>query len=75
MLGDFEPIIYEPCSEFNSETMEEFEPNAGKTPARSILGTLGLGLVSWRAVGGGRPSEKMIVCKAMVVTDNFYLKN
>lgn len=72
MLGDFEQIAYIPPTNFDATLMEEFEPNPRKPQPKSVLGTLALGLVSRQAVGGGRPPEETIVCKALVATDNMY---
>ncbi|KAJ1303481.1 hypothetical protein OPQ81_011668 [Rhizoctonia solani] len=71
VLGDFFQTYYEPRSAFEPETMEEFEPRKG-FKAEKILGTLGLGLISVQAVGGGQPPEKTIVCKASVATESLY---
>lgn len=72
MLGDFEQTAYEHCSRFDPTIMEECEPNPRSPQPKCILGTLGLGLVSWQAVGGGHPPEKAVLCKAVVTTDRFY---
>lgn len=72
MLGDFEQIGYIPPTSFDTMLMEEFEPNPRKPQAESVLGTLALGLVSRRAVGGGQPPQETIVCKAVVATNNMY---
>jgi hypothetical protein len=71
VLGDFDLIAYDPCSEFDATLMKKLEGPCGPE-ATSILGTLGLGLVSRRAVGGGQPPEETLVCKAVVVTDSLY---
>lgn len=72
MLGDFEQTTYAHCSIFDPTLMEECEPNPRRPQPECILGTLGLGLVSSQAVGEGRPPEKVVVCKAVVITDSFY---
>jgi hypothetical protein len=73
MLGDFDTSGYAPRSKFDPTLMEEFESNARKPQAKSVLGTLGLGLISLRAVGGGQPPEETVVCKAVVATNNLYV--
>lgn len=72
MLGDFHLKAYPPSSEFDSTLMNEFEPDSPQPPVTSILGTLGLGLVSSRAIGGMRPPEITIVYKALVATQSLY---
>lgn len=72
MLGDFFLAAYPPSSSFDPICMNEFEPNTRQPPVSSILGTLGLGLISSRAVGGGRPPETTVVYKALVATSNLY---
>ncbi|CCO36069.1 hypothetical protein BN14_10191 [Rhizoctonia solani AG-1 IB] len=71
VLGDFYQTCYEPRLPLDPDLMEEFSPrkdiNAGK-----ILGTIGLGLTSLRAVGGGQPAEKTVICKAVVATESLY---
>ncbi|CAE6466526.1 unnamed protein product [Rhizoctonia solani] len=71
VLGDFRLTIHAPGSHFDSNTMKDFEPQPSVQPI-SILGTVGLGLVSLRAVGGGRPPEETLVCKAVVTTNTLY---
>lgn len=72
MLGDFYQTAYVPSSRFDPTLMNEFEPNSRKPPVETILGTLGLGLISLRAVGGGRQPETTVVCKALVATNSLY---
>ncbi|KAF8594089.1 hypothetical protein BDV93DRAFT_529526 [Ceratobasidium sp. AG-I] len=72
MLGDFSPTVYPPSHRFDPTAMDEFEPNPHQSPAKSILGTLGLGLVSLRAVGGSKPPEMTVVYKALVATKSLY---
>ncbi|QRV92569.1 AIG1 domain-containing protein [Ceratobasidium sp. AG-Ba] len=71
MLGDFHQSFYSPLHTFESRLMEEFEPNAKFWPT-SILGTMGLGLIALRAVGGGRAPEETVVVKATVATGSLY---
>ncbi|CUA78557.1 putative membrane protein ycf78 [Rhizoctonia solani] len=73
MLGDFTPTSYRPRFEFSSTLMEEFEHNPRHLKRAYILGTLALGLVIRRAVGGGNPVERNIVCKATVLTSNAFI--
>ncbi|KAF8594086.1 hypothetical protein BDV93DRAFT_516062 [Ceratobasidium sp. AG-I] len=72
MLGDFHLTAYPPSSVFDPAFMSEFEPNPRQPPVTSILGTLGLGLVSLRAIGGSRPPEITVVYKALVATQSLY---
>jgi hypothetical protein len=72
MLGDFSQVSYTPLSRFDSMSMSEFEPDAKRSPPESILGTLALGLISSRAVGGGRSPEMTVVYKAVVATKSLY---
>ncbi|QRW20328.1 50S ribosome-binding GTPase [Rhizoctonia solani] len=72
VLGDFCQIAHAPNSEFDPNIMKEFEPQPGVRPT-SVLGTIGIGLVSLRAVGGGRSPEETIICKTTVATDTLYV--
>ncbi|KAG8737708.1 hypothetical protein FRC10_007907 [Ceratobasidium sp. 414] len=72
MLGDFRLVYYAPSCQFEPDLMTEFEPNRRNPEPRSVAGTLGLGLLSFRAVGGGEMPEKTVVCKAMVATESLY---
>jgi hypothetical protein len=72
VLGDFYQTFYTPLHRFDPGLMSEFEPNPRKPQPKSILGTLGLGLVSSRAVGGGQAPETTVVVKAMVATKHLY---
>lgn len=72
MLGDFDQTAYTPASRFDPTLMEEFEPASHKPRAESILGTIAMGLVCRRAVGGGQPPEDTVVCKMLVVTNNVH---
>lgn len=76
LLGDYSQTAYIPRSRFEAAFMEEFQPNSNPIPDQpqptSILGTLALGLVSRRAVGGECPPEETVVCKAVVATDCLY---
>ncbi|CUA78318.1 hypothetical protein RSOLAG22IIIB_13071 [Rhizoctonia solani] len=73
MLGDFIRTSFPPHFEFRSALMEEFEHNPRHPKRAYILGTLALGLVIRRAVGGGNPVEQNIVCKATVLTSNAFM--
>ncbi|CAE6494285.1 unnamed protein product [Rhizoctonia solani] len=70
MLGDFCTTVY--GTHFHPAYMEEFEPSTKNPQARYVLGTLALGLISQRAIGGGQSPEETVVCKALVVTENVY---
>ncbi|KAF8713396.1 hypothetical protein RHS03_00814, partial [Rhizoctonia solani] len=72
VLGDFCQTAHAPNSEFDPNIMKEFEPQPGVRPT-SVLGTIGIGLVSLRAVGGGRSPEETIICKTAVATDTLYV--
>jgi hypothetical protein len=72
MLGDFSQVCYAPLSCFDPVSMDEFEPDGKRSPPEFMLGTLALGLVSSRAVGGGRSPETTVVCKAVVATESLY---
>ncbi|CAE6446632.1 unnamed protein product [Rhizoctonia solani] len=71
VLGDFYQTCYDPRLTLDPNFMEEFEPRKGVN-AEKILGTLALGLISARAVGGEQPPETTIVCKAIVATESLY---
>ncbi|KAJ1303484.1 hypothetical protein OPQ81_011671 [Rhizoctonia solani] len=60
VLGDFRQTIHPPYSKFDPNIMNDFEPRPNTRPT-SVLGTVGLGLISLRAVGGGRPPEETLV--------------
>ncbi|KAG8713743.1 hypothetical protein FRC08_012873 [Ceratobasidium sp. 394] len=72
LLGDFHTTYYSPLHRFDPERMSEFEPDARGSRSRRILGTLGLGLVSSRAVGGGQEPEETLVLKAVVAMKGLY---
>ncbi|CAE6433792.1 unnamed protein product [Rhizoctonia solani] len=59
VLGDFRQTIHAPNSKFDPRKMKDFEPQPSAQPT-SVLGTVGLGLVSLRAVGGGQPPEETL---------------
>ncbi|KAG8792444.1 hypothetical protein FRC12_006091 [Ceratobasidium sp. 428] len=73
MLGDFRLTYYPPSSQFEPNSMNEFEPNRRNPHPHLVAGTLGLGLLSFRAVGGGEMPEKTIVYKATVATESLYV--
>ena len=72
VLGDFEPTYYGFGTLFDPQLMAEFEAVPGGKNPRAILATIGLGLNSSRAVGGGHPPEVTYVCKAIVATKALY---
>ncbi|KAG9075902.1 hypothetical protein FRC06_009819 [Ceratobasidium sp. 370] len=72
ILGDFHTTYYPPLHRFDPNWMSEFEPGAHGSRSKRILGTLGLGLVSSRAVGGGQEPEETVVLKAMVAMKGLY---
>lgn len=72
VLGDFQPTYYRFGTRFYPELMAEFESASGGPNPRAILATIGLGLNSSRAVGGGRRPEVTHVCKAIVATRILY---
>ncbi|KAG8707507.1 hypothetical protein FRC09_001784, partial [Ceratobasidium sp. 395] len=69
VLGDFYPTRYSPGCRFDPALMSEFEPGLHKSQSKYILGTLGLGLLASRAVGGGQPPEVTVVFKATVAME------
>ncbi|KEP54010.1 putative AIG1 domain protein [Rhizoctonia solani 123E] len=71
VLGDFAQTYYNPRLPLDLNLMDEFEPRKG-VKAETILGTLGLGLISGQAVGGGQPPVMTVVCKAVVATESLY---
>ncbi|CAE6473470.1 hypothetical protein ACGC1H_005426 [Rhizoctonia solani] len=71
VLGDFVQVYYNPRLPLDPNSMDEFEPRKG-VKAETILGTLGLGLISGQAVGGGQPPVTTVVCKAIVATESLY---
>ncbi|KAG9126355.1 hypothetical protein FRC07_003748 [Ceratobasidium sp. 392] len=72
VLGDFYPTQYAPGHRFDPALMSEFEPGPRKSQSKYILGTLGLGLLASRAVGGGQPPETTVVVKATVAMVGLY---
>ncbi|KAG8734844.1 hypothetical protein FRC10_011378 [Ceratobasidium sp. 414] len=72
MLGDFYLTYYAPMHRFDPSLMGEFEPDSRKSQPKYILGTLGLGLLSSRAVGGGKAPEVTVVSKATVAGMSLY---
>ncbi|KAG9091992.1 hypothetical protein FRC06_000298 [Ceratobasidium sp. 370] len=72
MLGDIYPVTYPPSTRFDPKFMGELEQSPRKLLPRSILATLALGLVSFRAVGGEHPPEMAVVSKALVATKSLY---
>ncbi|KAG8717676.1 hypothetical protein FRC09_013913 [Ceratobasidium sp. 395] len=72
MLGDFHPTYYDPLRHFDPGLMDEFDSVARRPQPKFILGTLGLGLLSSRAVGGGQTPQVTVVLKATVATKNLY---
>ncbi|KAG9081773.1 hypothetical protein FS749_007394 [Ceratobasidium sp. UAMH 11750] len=72
MLGDLYPVTYPPSTRFDTKFMGELEQSPRKLLPRSILATLSLGLVSFRAVDGERAPEMTVVSKALVATKSLY---
>ncbi|KAG8703979.1 hypothetical protein FRC08_002529 [Ceratobasidium sp. 394] len=73
MLGDLHLTYYVPLHRFDASLMTGFEPDAHKPPPNHILGTLGLGLQSSCAVGGGQAPETTAVLQATVATKSLYV--
>ncbi|CAE7125123.1 unnamed protein product [Rhizoctonia solani] len=73
MLGDFVYTSYFPRSQFYPTLVEEFEPNPRHPKPLTVLGTLALGLLAQRAVGGGDQVEEKVVSKATVLTNNAFV--
>ncbi|KAG9126357.1 hypothetical protein FRC07_003750 [Ceratobasidium sp. 392] len=72
ILGDVYPAFYPPSTRFDLKFMDELEQSPRKLLPRSILATLALGLISFRAVGGERSSEMTVISKALVATKSVY---
>ncbi|KAG8792446.1 hypothetical protein FRC12_006093 [Ceratobasidium sp. 428] len=72
MLGDFQPTYYAPLLRFDPGLMHEFEADRRKSQPKHILGTLGLGLLSFHAIGGGKTPEELVVLPATVATKSLY---
>lgn len=72
MLGDFHLTYHAPPCRFDGTLMTEFEPNRQNLNPQSVIGTLGLGLISLRAVGNEHVPEKTVVYKAVVATETLY---
>ncbi|KAG9086814.1 hypothetical protein FS749_003361 [Ceratobasidium sp. UAMH 11750] len=73
MLGDFHLTYYAPLHRFDASLMTEFEPDPHRPPPNHILGTLGFGLQSSCAVGGGQAPEITDVLQATVATKSLYV--
>lgn len=76
LLGEFQPIAY-PCgNSFKANIMTEAEAakrnGTEHSQAKSILGTVGLGLIKSYAIGGNREPEEEVVHKAMVVSEKWF---
>ncbi|GAB1520871.1 hypothetical protein RhiTH_003960 [Rhizoctonia solani] len=71
MLGDF-VLTYFSRGRFDSKIMEEFEAISPDHTPKSVLATIALGLVCEKAVGGDSPIDKVVVCKAVVATENIF---
>ncbi|CEL54219.1 hypothetical protein RSOLAG1IB_11617 [Rhizoctonia solani AG-1 IB] len=71
MLGDFVQTSFS-RSRFNPRFMEEFEAVSEDHIPETALGTLALGLICQKAVGGGNPIDKIVVCKAVVATKSIF---
>ncbi|CUA77224.1 Putative mRNA-capping enzyme P5 [Rhizoctonia solani] len=71
LLGDFYPITCPP-GRFDSASAMEFEASSHKISPKLALCTLGFGLVSRQAKGGGELPSETIVLKTSVLTDSYY---
>ncbi|GAB1528302.1 hypothetical protein RhiTH_011495 [Rhizoctonia solani] len=71
MLGDFVQTSSS-RSQFDTGSMEEFEAISSDHIPTNALGTIALGLVCEKAVGGGNPVDKVVVCKTVVATESIF---
>ncbi|CAE7084781.1 unnamed protein product, partial [Rhizoctonia solani] len=74
MLGDFHPTGCVPGS-FDSASTMEFELSPRSPRSKHTLCTLGLGLISRKATGGGKSPDETIILKTSVLTDSYYLSS
>ncbi|KAG8686396.1 hypothetical protein FRC11_009013, partial [Ceratobasidium sp. 423] len=75
LLGDFQPTALDTkkgSAQFDPLIMEDFESGVRKPRPRIALCTLGLGLRSSQARGGGESPKEMLVHKMAVLTDTYY---
>lgn len=72
LLGEFQPIVY-PCGDgFRSDYMVEAVGSSGVKQIQSILGTIGLGLIRYIALGNDQEPEKTILYQAVVVSEKSF---
>ncbi|CAE6433914.1 unnamed protein product [Rhizoctonia solani] len=71
MLGDFHPTASLTGS-FDSTSMMEFETDSHAPYPKFALCTLGLGLVSSQAKGGGILPDEVVLLKTTVLTEAYY---
>ncbi|KAL5632490.1 hypothetical protein ACGC1H_005439 [Rhizoctonia solani] len=71
MLGDFYPTMCAPGL-FDSASVMDFEDSSRKSRPKLALCTLGFGLVSRQAKGGGQSPSETIILKTSVLTDSYY---
>lgn len=70
LLGDFNPTAYRYGCSFDDQAMSEFEPKHGGPTLTRILSTIGIGLSVSHAQGAGKAPERIILCKASVVSES-----
>ncbi|KDN40997.1 hypothetical protein RSAG8_07703, partial [Rhizoctonia solani AG-8 WAC10335] len=75
LLGDFRLAAYRYGQAFDSMLMSEFEPPKRGPPPDRILSTIGLGLdvIHGQSSGGG--VDRVIICKASVVTEGWFKRS
>lgn len=73
--GDFRPIIYPYCGEFQSNRMSEFgaKPNDTNYPKAS-LATVELGLIKYYAVGQNQEPEETVLRKVMIASEKLLFR-
>ncbi|EUC60285.1 AIG1 domain protein, putative [Rhizoctonia solani AG-3 Rhs1AP] len=72
MLGDFYPTMCVPGL-FDSASAMEFEVSSRRSRPKLALCTLGFGLVSRQAKGGGQSPSETIILKTSVLADSYYI--
>ncbi|KAJ1303488.1 hypothetical protein OPQ81_011675 [Rhizoctonia solani] len=66
------PVAHRYGVAFDHKTMSEFEPRSGGPPPGRILSTIGLGLNVFRGQSSGEGSDRVVLCKASVVTEGWF---
>ncbi|KDN42574.1 hypothetical protein RSAG8_06717, partial [Rhizoctonia solani AG-8 WAC10335] len=71
-LGDFRLAAYRYGQAFDHMLMSEFDPQKRGPPTDRILSTIGLGLYVVHGQSSRGGAERVILCKASVVTERFF---